>query len=103
IFRRFAFVGFINDEEAQRAIDKLNKSYIGTSKIIVEQCFALNDSNRPRPWSKYSEQIPEPIKIPEATNKPKTKSKGSSQLVDAILGDLKYDEKFKEFVKNVDS
>lgn len=32
-----------------------------------------------------------------------TKKKGSSQLVDAILGDLKHDEKFKEFVQNVDS
>ena len=33
----------------------------------------------------------------------KTKKKGNSQLVDAILGDLKHDEKFKEFVRNVDS
>ncbi|CAF4362994.1 unnamed protein product, partial [Rotaria sordida] len=35
--------------------------------------------------------------------KTKTKIKENNQLVDAILGDLKYDEKFKEFVKNVDS
>ena len=37
IFRRFAFIGYLNDEQAQRAIDKLNKSYIGTSKIIVRR------------------------------------------------------------------
>ena len=39
----------------------------------------------------------------EKTAKPTKKQKDKSQLVDAILGDLKYDEKFKEFVKNVDS
>lgn len=103
IFRRFAFVGYVNDEQAQRAIDKLNKSYIGTSKIVVEQCFNLNDNNRPRPWSKYSQQTHEPIKKSSDENKIKTKTKGNAQLVDAILGDLKNDEKFKEFVKNVDS
>ncbi|CAF3456355.1 unnamed protein product [Rotaria sp. Silwood1] len=105
IFRRFAFVGFINEEQAQRAIEKLNKSYIGTSKIIVEQCFDLNDNNRPRPWSKYSsQQNHETEKKSLETTKTKTKkNKGNNQLVDAILGDLKYDEKFKEFVKNVDS
>ncbi|CAF3032171.1 unnamed protein product [Rotaria sp. Silwood2] len=106
IFRRFAFVGFINEEQSQRAIEKLNKSYIGTSKIIVEQCFDLNDNNRPRPWSKYSQENPETIKKSTEIIKTKTKTKknkDNNQLVDAILGDLKYDEKFKEFVKNVDS
>lgn len=103
IFRRFAFVGYLNDEQAQRAIDKLNKTYIGTSKIIVEQCFALNDNNRPRPWSKYSQQPIQPIKEINVEKKSKNKQKDNSQLVDAILGDLKHDEKFKEFVKNVDS
>ncbi|CAF1389231.1 unnamed protein product [Rotaria sordida] len=105
IFRRFAFVGFINEQQAQHAIGKLNKSYIGTSKIIVEQCFALNDDNRPRPWSKYSQQNHETIEKSAETKKIKTKTKikENNQLVDAILGDLKYDEKFKEFVKNVDS
>ncbi|CAF0997132.1 unnamed protein product [Adineta ricciae] len=103
IFRRFAFVGYLNDEQAQRAIDKLSKTYIGTSKIVVEQCFDLNDSNRPRPWSKYSQQTNELEKKPADEKKVKTKKEGNSQLVDAILGDLKYDDKFKEFVKNVDS
>ena len=104
IFRRFGFVGYLNDEQAQRAIDKLNKSYIGTSKIVVEQCFNLNDNNRPRAWSKYSQQTQRSIEKPSPAEKStKTKKKGNSQLVDAILGDLKHDEKFKEFVKNVDS
>jgi multiple RNA-binding domain-containing protein 1 len=103
IFRRFGFVGYLNEEQAQRAIDKLNKSYIGTSKIIVEQCLNLNDDNRPRPWSKYSQQTHEPIKKSQDDTKLKTKKKGNNKLVDAILGDLKDDEKFKEFVKNVDS
>ncbi|CAF1389336.1 unnamed protein product [Adineta steineri] len=105
IFRRFGFVGYANDEQAQRAIDKLNKSYIGTSKIVVEQCLDLNDTNRPRPWSKYAQQQPELIKksSDDDEKKIKIKTKGSNKLVDAILGDLKDDEKFKEFVKNVDS
>ena len=78
----------------------MNKSYIGTSKLVVEQCYDLNDDSRPRPWSKYSEQKVAPVK--ETVEKTKRK-KDKSQLVDAILGDLKHDEKFKEFVKNVDS
>jgi multiple RNA-binding domain-containing protein 1 len=69
----------------------------------VEQCFDLNDNNRPRPWSKYSQPSHEPIKKSSEDNRTKTKKKGNSQLVDAILGDLKHDEKFKEFVQNVDS
>lgn len=105
IFRRFAFIGYINEEQAQHAMDKLDKTYIGTSKIVVEQCLDLNDSNRPRPWSKYSQPNLESSKVSKETNKTKEKSKkkGDDQLVDAILGDLKHDEKFKEFVKNVDS
>lgn len=43
------------------------------------------------------------MKKPSEDKPTKTKKKGNSQLVDAILGDLKHDEKFKEFVKNVDS
>lgn len=103
IFRRFGFIGYLNDEQAQHAIEKLNKSYIGTSKIVVEQCFDLNDNNRPRPWSKYSQPSQQPMKKSSEDKPMKTKKKGNSQLVDAILGDLKHDEKFKEFVRNVDS
>jgi multiple RNA-binding domain-containing protein 1 len=103
VFRRFAFIGYANDEQAQRAIDKLNKSYIGTSKLVVEQCYDLNDGQRPRAWSKYSTSMPAAVKSHvEPTTKGKKKD-GKSQLVDAILGDLKHDEKFKEFVQNVDS
>ena len=106
VFRRFAFIGFINEEQAHRAIEKLNKSFIGTSKLVVEQCYDLNDSNRPRPWSKYSQQQQQQQQVSkQEINKTNTKKKktGDSQLVDAILGDLKDDVKFKEFVRNVDS
>ena len=103
VFRRFAFIGYVNDEQAQRAIDKLDKTYIGTSKLVVEQCHDLNDDNRPKPWSKYSQAKEEPRPPARDTAKVSKKQQDKSQLVDAILGDLKDDEKFKEFVKNVDS
>lgn len=105
IFRRFAFIGFLNEGDAQRAIDKLNKSFIGTSKLAVEQCFDLNDPNRPRPWSKYSTQTQEKVENPTTKNSSTVKKKknDSSQLVDNLLGDLKNDDKFKQFVRNVDS
>ncbi|CAF0981643.1 unnamed protein product [Didymodactylos carnosus] len=110
IFRRFAFVGYINPDQAKTATEKLNKSFIGTSRIIVEECCALTDEHRPKPWSKYSEKNKVTEKTSTITiennnkkNTSTTNSEGKKQLVDAILGDLKHDEKFKEFIKNVDS
>lgn len=52
--RRFGFVGFKNEENARKAQQYLNKSYIKTSKIEIEVAKDIGDQTVPRPWSKYS-------------------------------------------------
>lgn len=40
-FRRFAFIGYQNEDEASEAIKYFNNTRIDTSKIIVESCALL--------------------------------------------------------------
>lgn len=42
-FRKFGFVGFKTENDAQRALKSLNDTYIDTSKINVQVCAALGN------------------------------------------------------------
>lgn len=42
-FRRFAFVGFKSENAAEKAIEKLNNSFVKNSKIVVEPCKAIRE------------------------------------------------------------
>ncbi|CAK9299844.1 unnamed protein product [Gordionus sp. m RMFG-2023] len=53
-FRKFAFIGFLNDEQAALAIKKFHKSFINTSRIQVQLASDLKDTSKPRSWSRYS-------------------------------------------------
>ncbi|XP_060520539.1 probable RNA-binding protein 19 [Cylas formicarius] len=53
-FRRFGFVGYQNEAEADEAVKKLHKSFINTSRITVEKCALLGDFEKPKSWSKYA-------------------------------------------------
>ncbi|XP_071504479.1 probable RNA-binding protein 19 [Diadema antillarum] len=112
VFRKFAFVGFKTDAEAQRAVDFFNKSFIDSSRIQVEVAKNLGDPNLARPWSKYSEKssaFQKKQKQKEENNpskkhaeeseaaeksKKKEKKKGTG-----ILGELEEDPQFKEFLE----
>ncbi|XP_049848370.1 probable RNA-binding protein 19 [Schistocerca gregaria] len=53
--RRFAFVGYKTEEEAARAREYFDRSFLDTSKLEVE--FAVprgSDKDLPRPWSRHS-------------------------------------------------
>ena len=54
VFRKFAFVGFQNDDESHKAMGFFNKTFIDSSKIVVEIALPFGDGNLARPWSKYS-------------------------------------------------
>ena len=54
-FRKFAFIGFREDQDAQRAMKYLDKSFVDTSKIQVELCKNVGDTME-TPWSKYSKE-----------------------------------------------
>lgn len=53
-FRKFGFIGFETSDEAKNALSKLNKTFIGTSRIDVQVCAELGDVNKPKSWSKYA-------------------------------------------------
>ena len=40
VFRKFAFVGFSTEEDAQKAIKHFNRSFIDTSRIAVSLSFS---------------------------------------------------------------
>ncbi|XP_032220437.2 probable RNA-binding protein 19 isoform X2 [Nematostella vectensis] len=54
-FRRFGFVGYKTEKQAENALKYFNNSFIDTSKIQVDLARNLGDKDAPRPWSKYSE------------------------------------------------
>lgn len=54
ISRRFGFVGFASDAQAQAAVEKFDRSFIDASRISVEVAKPYGDESLERPWSKYS-------------------------------------------------
>uniref|UniRef100_A0A667YIE1 Probable RNA-binding protein 19 n=1 Tax=Myripristis murdjan TaxID=586833 RepID=A0A667YIE1_9TELE len=98
-FRKFGFVGFKAEEDAERALKHFNKSFVDTSRVTVEMCKAFGDPTKAKAWSKHS-QDPGPRsqtasaaaeqdkKVP-LTKKNKKKKETSS---------LEEDESFKEFM-----
>lgn len=53
-FRRFAFIGYKTEEQANLAQTYFDQTCIDTCRISVEQCASLGDSSKPRSWSKYA-------------------------------------------------
>ncbi|CAH1801245.1 unnamed protein product [Owenia fusiformis] len=113
VFRKFAFIGFQKLAEAEAAAKHFDKSFIDTSKLEVTLARDLGDSNKPRAWSKYSkdssafqrwqarQQAKEAKRAAdEKTKKGKKREKkrGKSEKVDDLLGELKDDPEFQEFL-----
>ncbi|XP_050311762.1 probable RNA-binding protein 19 [Anthonomus grandis grandis] len=101
-FRRFSFVGYQNEEDADKAVQNLNNTFINTSKISVEKCALLGDSAKPKAWSKYApdssafqkKNKPKKEKIKKETE-PKVKKDEALE----ILEKYKDDPMFKEFMQ----
>lgn len=53
-FRRFAFIGFANEKEAEDCQNYFNQTYLDTSKLQVDLALPVGDSTLPRPWSRHS-------------------------------------------------
>lgn len=52
--RQFGFVGFLTNQDAKTARTRLDKSYVGVSKVVVDFAHAIGADAIPRPWSKHS-------------------------------------------------
>ncbi|VDM66610.1 unnamed protein product [Strongylus vulgaris] len=53
-FRKFAFIGFDSEENAKRALQETDLSFMGSSRLHVEECKPFGDANKPRAWSQYA-------------------------------------------------
>ena len=53
--RQMAFVGYKSEEDAVKALEYFNNTFVDTSKIQVEYARAVKSSTLPRPWSKHSQ------------------------------------------------
>lgn len=99
-FRKFGFIGFRSEEEAQSALNHFNKSFIDTSRITVEFCKSFGDPTKPRAWSRHA-QKPSQAK-PPSNNKdsvpPETEKGDKKKKVASELEKLKDDTEFREFL-----
>uniref|UniRef100_A0A6Q2XXT9 Probable RNA-binding protein 19 n=1 Tax=Esox lucius TaxID=8010 RepID=A0A6Q2XXT9_ESOLU len=88
-FRKFGFVGFKTEEDADKALKHFNKSFVDTSRVTVEMCKSFGDPTKARAWSKHTR-----VSAKGPVENVKEKKKESSN----ILGKLEDDEGFQEFV-----
>ncbi|XP_066187422.1 probable RNA-binding protein 19 [Sylvia atricapilla] len=100
-FRKFGFIGYRSEDEAQTALNHFNKSFIDTSRVTVELCRSFGDPTKPKAWSKHSQKAPAPekqTKEPVASAAPAgTKKKKKKDPVEN-LKELQEDKTFQEFL-----
>ncbi|XP_032373118.1 putative RNA-binding protein 19 isoform X1 [Etheostoma spectabile] len=94
-FRKFGFVGFKVEEDANKALKHFNKSFVDTSRVTVEMCKAFGDPTKAKAWSKHTQSSgPDKPSTPADTDSKKKKKKET----DSTLGNLEEDQGFKEFL-----
>lgn len=54
INRRFGYIGFKNESDAQKALEYFNNSFIDTCRITVDIAKPFTDTSDLKTWSKYS-------------------------------------------------
>lgn len=100
-FRKFGFVGFKSEEDATRALQHFNKSFVDTSRVTVEMCKDFGDPTKARAWSKHSQtpaaEKPATAAAAAAADGSKKKKK-QKKATNSTLDNLEKDEGFKEFL-----
>ncbi|XP_059617400.1 probable RNA-binding protein 19 [Phlebotomus argentipes] len=91
VFRRFCFVGYQTDDEAQAALEHFNKSFVDTSRITVELCAPLGKATKGR------KKEEEPAEEPAKEKKKQHRRKGEKE--EEIIKEYKDDPEFQEFLK----
>ncbi|NXF08254.1 RBM19 protein, partial [Smithornis capensis] len=101
-FRKFGFIGYKSEDEAQTALNHFNKSFIDTTRITVELCKSFGDPSKPRAWSKHSQKA---LALEKQTEKPvssaataATKKGKKKKDPTGNLKELEEDKKFQEFL-----
>ncbi|XP_072288983.1 probable RNA-binding protein 19 isoform X2 [Eucyclogobius newberryi] len=93
-FRKFGFVGFKSEEDANKALTHFHKSFMDTSRVTVEMCKSFGDPTKPKAWSKHTHD-PDHNKTPVNTEKVKKREKKKDKIVDILENE---DQGFKEFL-----
>ncbi|XP_031164582.2 probable RNA-binding protein 19 isoform X2 [Sander lucioperca] len=96
-FRKFGFVGFKVEEDANKALKHFNKSFVDTSRVTVEMCKAFGDPTKAKAWSKHT-QSSGPDKPSTPADSDSKKKKKQKKETDSTLGNLEEDQGFKEFL-----
>ncbi|NXJ31338.1 RBM19 protein, partial [Ciconia maguari] len=101
-FRKFGFIGYKSEDEAQTALNHFNRSFIDTSRVTVELCKSFGDPSKPKAWSKHSQKAPASEK---ETEKPVTSAAPAGAKKDKKkkdptenLKELEEDKTFQEFL-----
>lgn len=97
-FRKFGFIGFKSEEEAQAALSHFNRSFIDTSRITVEFCKSFGDPTKPRAWSKHAQKPSQPKQPSQDSSSSDTKKDDKKKKVPSDLEKLKKDAEFQEFL-----
>ncbi|KAL6033023.1 hypothetical protein STEG23_013757 [Scotinomys teguina] len=97
-FRKFGFIGFKSEEEAQAALSHFNRSFIDTSRITVEFCKSFGDPTKPRAWSKHAQKPSQPKQPSQGSIPSETKKDDKKKKVPSDLAKLKEDTEFQEFL-----
>uniref|UniRef100_A0A8C0XFA5 Probable RNA-binding protein 19 n=1 Tax=Castor canadensis TaxID=51338 RepID=A0A8C0XFA5_CASCN len=97
-FRKFGFIGFKSEQEAQVALSHFNKSFIDTSRVTVEFCKSFGDPTKPRAWSKHAPKPSQPKQPSQDSAPPETKKDTKKNKVPSELEKLKEDTEFQEFL-----
>ncbi|KAJ2818923.1 Multiple RNA-binding domain-containing protein 1, partial [Coemansia erecta] len=112
-FRRFGYIGYRSEEDAQAAQDYFNNSFVDTSKIEVQIARPHGDATLPRAWSVYTQGTSLYNKTHGLKNKKGAqqeafeldkKEKEKTQrairtLYSELLEDNQDDPRFKEFLQ----
>ncbi|XP_077895206.1 putative RNA-binding protein 19 isoform X1 [Ictidomys tridecemlineatus] len=97
-FRKFGFIGFKSEEEAQAALNHFNKSFIDMSRITVEFCKSFGDPTKPRAWSKHAQRPRQPEQPSQGSVPPEIKKDDKKKKAPRELEQLKEDTEFQEFL-----
>uniref|UniRef100_A0A8C2XMY4 Probable RNA-binding protein 19 n=1 Tax=Cyclopterus lumpus TaxID=8103 RepID=A0A8C2XMY4_CYCLU len=94
-FRKFGFVGFKAEDDANGALKHFNKSFVDTSRVTVEMCKAFGDPTKAKAWSKHT-QISGPDKSSSSAGTDGKKVPTDTKLHETLC--LEEDQGFKEFL-----
>ncbi|KAG7481084.1 hypothetical protein MATL_G00063030 [Megalops atlanticus] len=98
-FRKFGFVGFKSEEEAERALKHFNKSFVDTSRVTVEWCKSFGDPTKGKAWSKHTRQPPSDTNQKQNVKESKKEKKEKKKKeISTLLGELEHDQGFQEFL-----